>query len=100
MARIDASQDWHPPDHGSFAYDSRPIPDTEVKTSTSSVTIASLTSATDSMASRAFLPSPGRFLIDARGRYLRLGPAPYLSDAQLEAALKYVREHAKPPQSE
>jgi len=26
-------------------------------------------------------------LIDARGRYLRLGPAPYLSDAQLEAAM-------------
>ena len=26
-------------------------------------------------------------LVDARGRYLRLGPAPYLSDAQLEAAM-------------
>jgi kynureninase len=25
--------------------------------------------------------------VDARGRYLRLGPAPYLSDAQLEAAM-------------
>jgi kynureninase len=27
-------------------------------------------------------------LIDARGRYFRLGPAPYLSDAQLEAAME------------
>jgi kynureninase len=27
-------------------------------------------------------------LVDARGRYLRLGPAPYLSDAQLEAAME------------
>jgi kynureninase len=27
-------------------------------------------------------------LTDARGRYLRLGPAPYLSDAQLEAAVE------------
>jgi kynureninase len=27
-------------------------------------------------------------LTDARGRYLRLGPAPYLSDAQLEAAMQ------------
>jgi kynureninase len=27
-------------------------------------------------------------LTDARGRYLRLGPAPYLSDAQLEAAME------------
>ena len=27
-------------------------------------------------------------LTDARGRYLRLGPAPYLSDAQLEAAIE------------
>ena len=26
-------------------------------------------------------------LTDARGRYLRLGPAPYLSDAQLEEAV-------------
>jgi selenocysteine lyase/cysteine desulfurase len=26
-------------------------------------------------------------LVDARGRYLRLGPAPYLSDAQLETAM-------------
>ena len=26
-------------------------------------------------------------LVDARGRYLRLGPAPYLSDAQLDAAM-------------
>ncbi|HEY8547315.1 MAG TPA: hypothetical protein VIL36_19775, partial [Acidimicrobiales bacterium] len=25
--------------------------------------------------------------IDTRGRYLRLGPAPYLADAQLEAAV-------------
>jgi kynureninase len=27
-------------------------------------------------------------LVDARGRWLRLGPAPYLSDAQLEAAIE------------
>jgi kynureninase len=27
-------------------------------------------------------------MTDARGRYLRLGPAPYLSDAQLEAAME------------
>jgi kynureninase len=27
-------------------------------------------------------------LTDARGHYLRLGPAPYLSDAQLEAAIE------------
>ena len=27
-------------------------------------------------------------LVDARGKYLRLGPAPYLSDAQLEAAME------------
>jgi kynureninase len=27
-------------------------------------------------------------LVDARGRYLRLGPAPYLSDGQLEAAME------------
>ena len=27
-------------------------------------------------------------LTDARGSYLRLGPAPYLSDAQLEAAIE------------
>jgi kynureninase len=27
-------------------------------------------------------------LTDARGRYLRLGPAPYMSDAQLEAAIE------------
>jgi kynureninase len=27
-------------------------------------------------------------LTDARGHYLRLGPAPYLSDAQLEAAME------------
>jgi kynureninase len=27
-------------------------------------------------------------LTDARGRYLRLGPAPYLSDAQLQAAVE------------
>jgi kynureninase len=26
-------------------------------------------------------------LTDSRGRHLRLGPAPYLSDAQLEAAV-------------
>jgi kynureninase len=26
-------------------------------------------------------------LVDARGRYLRLGPAPYLSDAQLEESI-------------
>jgi kynureninase len=29
----------------------------------------------------------GGVLTDSRGRYLRLGPAPYVSDAQLEAAL-------------
>jgi kynureninase len=29
---------------------------------------------------------------DARGRYLRLGPAPYLSDAQLEAAIAALGE--------
>jgi kynureninase len=27
-------------------------------------------------------------LIDARGRYFRLGPAPYLTDAQLEEAME------------
>ncbi|MDQ4082233.1 MAG: hypothetical protein M3123_05010, partial [Actinomycetota bacterium] len=27
-------------------------------------------------------------LVDARAGYLRLGPAPYLSDAQLETAMK------------
>jgi kynureninase len=31
-------------------------------------------------------------LADARGRYLRLGPAPYLSDAQLEAAMRRLEE--------
>ena len=31
-------------------------------------------------------------LTDARGRYLRLGPAPYLSDAQLEAAMERFAE--------
>lgn len=31
-------------------------------------------------------------LTDARGRYLRLGPAPYLSDAQLEAAMQRLEE--------
>jgi kynureninase len=30
-------------------------------------------------------------LVDARGRYLRLGPAPYLSDAQLEVAMERLR---------
>jgi selenocysteine lyase/cysteine desulfurase len=29
--------------------------------------------------------------VDARGDYLRLGPAPYLSDAQLEAAIAHLR---------
>jgi kynureninase len=29
-------------------------------------------------------------LIDARGRYFRLGPAPYLTDAQLEAAMEQL----------
>ena len=29
---------------------------------------------------------------DARGRYLRLGPAPYLSDAQLETAMDHLAE--------
>jgi kynureninase len=29
---------------------------------------------------------------DARGRYLRLGPAPYLSDAQLEAAMERLED--------
>jgi kynureninase len=32
-------------------------------------------------------------LIDARGRYIRLGPAPYLSDSQLEAGMERL-EHA------
>jgi kynureninase len=31
-------------------------------------------------------------LTDARGRYLRLGPAPYLSDAQLEAAMQRLED--------
>lgn len=31
-------------------------------------------------------------LTDARGRYLRLGPAPYLSDAQLEAAMARLED--------
>jgi kynureninase len=31
-------------------------------------------------------------LTDARGRYLRLGPAPYLSDPQLEAAMERLEE--------
>ena len=29
-------------------------------------------------------------LTDSRGRYLRLGPAPYLSDAQLERAVELL----------
>jgi kynureninase len=29
-------------------------------------------------------------VIDARGRYLRLGPAPYVADAQLEAAIERI----------
>jgi kynureninase len=33
-------------------------------------------------------------MTDSRGRYLRLGPAPYLSDAQLEAAAERVDELA------
>ncbi|HYG67188.1 MAG TPA: kynureninase, partial [Anaeromyxobacteraceae bacterium] len=31
-------------------------------------------------------------LADSRGRHLRLGPAPYLSDAQLEAAIAHLGE--------
>ena len=31
---------------------------------------------------------------DSRGRFLRLGPAPYLSDAQLEAAIKTLGQVA------
>jgi kynureninase len=31
-------------------------------------------------------------LTDARGRYLRLGPAPYLSDAQLEAGMQRLQD--------
>jgi kynureninase len=34
----------------------------------------------------------GGVLTDARGRYLRLGPAPYLSDAQLEAAMERLED--------
>jgi len=30
--------------------------------------------------------------VDARGRYIRLGPAPYLSDAQLEAAMERLED--------
>jgi kynureninase len=30
--------------------------------------------------------------IDARGRYFRLGPAPYVSDAQLEAAMELLED--------
>ncbi len=33
--------------------------------------------------------------VDARGDYLRLGPAPYLSDAQLEAAIEHLRPLAR-----
>ena len=33
-------------------------------------------------------------LIDARGRYFRLGPAPYLSDAQLDAAMDRLESAA------
>jgi kynureninase len=29
-------------------------------------------------------------LTDARGRYLRLGPAPYLSDEQVQAAVEHI----------
>jgi kynureninase len=36
-------------------------------------------------------------LVDARGRYLRLGPAPYLSDAQLEAAMERLRNAVSAP---
>ena len=32
---------------------------------------------------------------DARGRYLRLGPAPYLCDAQLETAMAILGELAR-----
>ncbi|HYG69977.1 MAG TPA: kynureninase, partial [Anaeromyxobacteraceae bacterium] len=31
-------------------------------------------------------------LTDSRGRHLRLGPAPYVSDAQLEAAIAHLGE--------
>jgi kynureninase len=31
-------------------------------------------------------------LTDARGRFLRLGPAPYLSDAQLEAGVERLAD--------
>jgi kynureninase len=34
-------------------------------------------------------------LTDSRGRWLRLGPAPYLSDAQLEAAVEALGEVAR-----
>jgi kynureninase len=33
--------------------------------------------------------------VDARGDYLRLGPAPYLSDAQLEAAIAHLKPLAR-----
>jgi kynureninase len=36
-------------------------------------------------------------LTDSRGRYLRLGPAPYLTDAQLEAAVSALGEAARAP---
>ncbi len=34
-------------------------------------------------------------LCDARGRSLRLGPAPYLSDAQIERAVEVLGETAR-----
>ena len=36
-------------------------------------------------------------LADSRGRYLRLGPAPYLSDAQLQAAVAILGEVLEAP---
>jgi kynureninase len=35
-------------------------------------------------------------LTDSRGRYLRFGPAPYLSDEQLEAAMEQLGRVARP----
>ncbi|ACL66689.1 kynureninase [Anaeromyxobacter dehalogenans 2CP-1] len=39
-------------------------------------------------------------LADSRGRHLRLGPAPYLDDAQLEAAIERLGEAARELRSE
>lgn len=36
-------------------------------------------------------------LADSRGRYLRLGPAPYLSDSQLETSIERLGEAARAP---